>query len=225
MSFLRTGSGKTEVSVEAEEERRQRLMQMLWRGKIAPAFWTITGSLSLVVNIILIVILLVLAGQLFRLKSLVTHQLIGGLYDNFVLMDQAKIQTNVTVNTTIPVKFELPVKTNTTVVLTEDTQIQNASVTLVTGGVMINAPADIILPGGTSLPIALDITVPVDTTVPVVLNVPVDIPLNQTELHQPFVGLKSVVAPYYDLLNSSPDSWSEVICGPKGNWFCKPSRK
>jgi hypothetical protein len=32
------------------------------------------------------------------------------------------------------------------------------------------------------------------------LNVDVDIPLNQTDLHEPFVGLQGVVKPYYCLL-------------------------
>jgi hypothetical protein len=42
----------------------------------------------------------------------------------------------------------------------------------------------------------------VDTTVPVTLNVPVDIPLNETELHEPFVGLQDVVRPFYCMINS-----------------------
>jgi hypothetical protein len=33
-----------------------------------------------------------------------------------------------------------------------------------------------------------------------VLDVPVDIPLSQTELHEPFVGLREVVEPYYCLV-------------------------
>ena len=44
---------------------------------------------------------------------------------------------------------------------------------------------------------ALDLIVPVDQMIPVNLNVKVDIPLNQTDLHKPFVGLQEVVRPYY----------------------------
>jgi hypothetical protein len=49
--------------------------------------------------------------------------------------------------------------------------------------------------------------VPVDAEVPVVLQVPVNIPLSQTELHEPFVGLQEVVAPYQELLGGLPDAW------------------
>ena len=72
------------------------------------------------------------------------------------------------------------------------------------------APADIVLPVGLELPISLDITVPVDAEVPVVLQVPVNIPLSQTELHEPFVGLQEVVAPYQGLLGDLPDAWLET---------------
>ncbi|MEN6408318.1 MAG: hypothetical protein ABFD44_01235 [Anaerolineaceae bacterium] len=188
----------------------------------APTFWTITGTISLIVNLILIVALMIMTRQLFNIKALVSDQLVDGLYQNFVKMDEAKIQTTVQVNSQIPVKFDLPVKTNTEVTLTQDTSIYGAKVTLNTGGLTItDAPADIILPAGTRLPIALNITVPVDASVPVALTVPVDIPLNQTELHEPFVGLQEVVKPYRDWLQAFPSSWQEVLCGsPAPNW-CK----
>jgi len=196
------------------------------REKVAPAFWTVASIFSMIVNVILIIILLVVARQLFSLKSMVGDGLLGGLYQNFILMDQASIKTNVVVETTIPVRFTLPVKTNTSVTLTENTRIDGALVTLNTGGLNItNAPANIILPAGTVLPIALDITVPVDTQIPVTLNVPVDIPLDQTELHAPFVGLQGVVSPYYWLLQPQIKSEADIpackyslgLCG----WFFK----
>ncbi len=190
--------------------------------KFLPAFWTITGVLSLAVNVVLIVIVIALGAQVFKLKQLLSNQLIGGLYDNFVLMDQASIHTSVQVDSTIPVQFDLPVKTNTTVVLTSDTAISGAHVNLSTGGLSIsNAPADIVLPAGTRLPIALDITVPVSTTVPVQLTVPVDIPLKNTELHAPFVGLQNVVAPYQQLLSSPPNSWEQFMCGIPASGLCR----
>jgi hypothetical protein len=193
----------------------RRKWRWFWQGRIFPAFWTITGVISLVVNIILVVILILVGRELFVAKSLV-EGLVGGLHNNFVLMDQAHIKTTINVATTIPVQFELPVKTNTTVVLTEDTTIKGASVTLYTGGLYIeNAPTDIILPAGTNLPIALDISVPVSISIPVQIPVDVDIPLNQTELHQPFVGLQQVVLPYKDLLNGLPNSWNAVINNKK----------
>jgi len=183
----------------------------------APAFWTIASVLSLIVNVILIVVLVSVASQLFALKQVVETQVLGGLYQNFVLMDQAHIRTTIPVTTTVPAKFDVPLKTNTTVVLTEDTTINDATVaSLQVGGAygglaITNAPATIVLPAGTRLPVALELTVPVDQTIPVSLDVAVDIPLTQTELHQPFVGLQEVVRPYYDMLKGLPNSWDELL--------------
>lgn len=162
-----------------------------------PTLWTIASILSLIVNVIL---LLVVIGLLVVLKPLVGDHLLGGLYNNFVLMDQANIQTTITVQDQIPIKFDLPVVTNTNVVLTEATYIEGALVTLNTGGLYIaNAPANIVLPAGTSLPVSLNIVVPVEQQIPITLQVPVNIPLSQTELHDPFVGLRKVVEPFYVL--------------------------
>ena len=209
--------------------RRRRLPRWLWQGKLGPAFWTVGAALSFLLNIVLIVALLVLARELFALKGLVQHQMLGGLASNFQKMDEAVIRTEVVVNDTIPidfdlpVRFDLPVNTTTTVVLTEDTFIREARVNLRTGGLVItDAPTDIVLPAGTELPIRLSIVVPVDTVIPVqadipiTLKVPVAIPLRETELHEPFVGLQEVVSPYLNLLERAPDSWREALCGPDG---------
>lgn len=187
------------------------------RMNIAPAFWTTASTLSLIVNLILIVIVILLASQLFTIKKIVNEQLIGGLYSNFQLMDQAHIRTTIPVKTSVPARFDLPLKTDTTVKLTQDTYIRSARVSLYGGVVTINsAPTDIILPAGTELPVHLELTVPVDQSIPVELDVNVDIPLEQTELHQPFVGLQAVLDPYYTLLNQLPNSWGEVLCGSAG---------
>jgi hypothetical protein len=202
--------------------RRRAWKRVLWQGRIGPAFWTTTGVISLTVNIILVVILLLVARQLFDIKQLISSQLVGGLATNFAQMDQATIKSVIPVDDNILVKFDLPVKTNTNVILTQDTVLTNAQVSVYTGGLVINnAQADIVLKAGTVLPIALDIIVPVETTVPVHLNVAVNIPLNQTELHQPFVGLQNVVSPYQALLNNLPDSWSQVFCVKDSQGKCK----
>lgn len=202
------------------------IKKVFWQGKLLPAFWTIASLVSITVNLILIVFLILLGRQLFALKSLVEEGLIGGLYKNFVLMDQAHIVTDINVNASIPIRFDLPVSTNTTVVLTKDTKIPNTWVALNTVGqginLSINAPADITLPEGTPLDIQLTIMVPVSTTVPVSLPVHVDIPLNQTELHQPFTGLQNVVAPYRDFLGGLPNTWDDTpLCTPKTEWMCQ----
>jgi hypothetical protein len=177
---------------------------------MAPAFWTIASTLSLIVNVILIIVLF---SVLFGVKQsgLQTSQLVdlgtsflGGLYTNFEKMDRANIATDVQVQTTIPVKFDLLLNQQTSVVLSQDVTINNALVTVNTGGLNITrANTTIVLPQGTTLPIVLNLNVPVDTTVPVTLNVPVNIPLSQTQLHVPFVGLQNVVGPFYCMLAPS----------------------
>jgi hypothetical protein len=196
--------------------------KLIWQGKIGPAFWTVTGILSMLLNAALIVFLILLGREVFTLKNLVSDQLVGGLAENFALMDEAVIQTNVVVNDQIPIQFTLPVNKKTTVVLTTDAIITGARVNLSTGGLTIfNAPTDIILPEGTPLDIKLDMEIPVETTIPVTLYVPVNIPLNETELHQPFVGLQQVVQPYQQLLNDLPNSWEEVLCVEERDLFCR----
>ena len=204
--------------------------KFVWQGKILPAFWTIASLFSISVNIILLIILILLGRQLFALKSLFQEGLIGGLYDNFVLMDQAHIRTSIDVVDTIqvedeiPVVFDLPLQQDTTVVLVDDTTIPGAIVYLNETPVRTT----VVLPQGTPLNITLNLSVPVNTRVPVTLNVPValkvpvDIPLSETELHTPFTGLQTVVSPYQDLLTSLPDSWEQTpICGSLTRWFCK----
>ncbi len=185
----------------------------IWREKVLPAFWSVGALLSIGLNVVLLVVVIVLGKQVFALKDLLTNDVVGGLYYNFLLMDQATIETTIQVEDSIPVQFDLMLDQETTVVLTEDTPIDDAIISLTTGGLNIQrAPTDIVLPAGTSLPIALDLVVPVDTEVPVTLTVPVKIPLNETELHEPFTGLQDVVSPYYWMLNDAPNTWGEVFC-------------
>jgi hypothetical protein len=177
------------------------------RASLGPPFWTVASIISLFVNGILIIVLfgLLLNMQRFDVGNALNmgNSLLGGLYNNFEKMDRASIATNVQVNTTIPVQFDLQLNQQTNVVLSQDVAIENARVTVNTGGLNItNALTTIVLPQGTILPVVLNLTVPVDTTVPVTLNVPVDIPLDQTELHEPFTGLQDVIRPFYCMINS-----------------------
>ncbi len=171
-----------------------------------PAFWTIASIISLTVNVVLLIVLL---AVLLNIKKLnmgsalgIGNNLLGGLYTNFEKMDRAHITATIPVETTIPVKFDLQLNQQTDVVLSEDVTITNALVTVNTGGLNITrAGTTIVLPQGTTLPVFLNLTVPVDTTVPVTLNVAVDIPLQQTQLHEPFAGLQDVVKPFYCMIN------------------------
>jgi hypothetical protein len=224
-----------------------RLVQVLkgqkvvsWH-QIGPPFWTLTGTLSLVVNIILIAVLFSAGRQLFTIKDIASNQVLGGLYTNFVKMDDAHIRANILVsdtiqvkdtiqvNDTIPVVFDLPLKKDTKVKLTKDTPLNNTTIYL--NGAAV--PLNLVLPKGTELSINLNMTVPVDQKIPVTLNVPVslnvpvhlsvpiDIPLNQTQLHEPFVGLQKVVGPYNDLLSGLPASSQQLfLCGKLTGWLC-----
>lgn len=185
--------------------------------KLGPAFWTVTGIMSLVVNVVLIAILLAvlpLLGSLNVNPLAIGSNLLGGLHTNFEKMDQAHIMTEIQVNTEIPVQFDIPINTQTNVVLSQDVSITGARVTLQTGGLeIVQAPTNIILPAGTVLPINLNLTVPVDKMVPVSLIVPVDIALNQTDLHDPFVGLQEVIRPLYCLVEPNAANLDgQLIC-------------
>jgi hypothetical protein len=171
-----------------------------------PPFWTIASAISMVVNIVLLIVVLALLGNIQKLNMGsalgIGNNLLGGLYTNFEKMDRAHIKTTIPVTTTIPVKFDLQLNQQTNVVLSQPVTITNALVTVNTGGLNITrAATTIVLPEGTTLPVFLNLTVPVDTTVPVTLNVDVDIPLENTELHEPFSGLQEVVKPFYCMIS------------------------
>lgn len=215
---------------QAFQARQSNKPAMHAAGRIMPAFWTIASLISITVNVLLIVIVLVLVTQLFRIKEMLQVRVIDGLYQNFEKMDQASIITTIqvsdtiTVNDTIPVVFDLPLKQGTEIILTKDTPIRKATVYL--NGQPV--PTDIVLRQGTHMSIALDMIVPVNQTipielqVPIKLQVPVNIPLSETELHEPFLGLRGVVAPFKLLLDSWPDSWAELSCEMIGGSGCKP---
>ncbi len=122
-------------------------------------------------------------------------------------------QHNHQVNAQIPLNFNLPVSQNTQVVLTGDVSIPGAHVVINTGGLNINAQANVTLPAGTTLPIALNLDIPVQSTIPISLQVPVSIPMNQTELHEPFTGLQTSLRPLYCLFNKNAQY-------PEGMYIC-----
>lgn len=190
-----------------------------WPFKFLPAFWTIASLLSMTVNIVLIVILLITFQMLGAIQNTTDDQvsgLLGGLYTNFVKMDQANIRTNIHVEKEIPVQFSLNVSGPTNVTLSQPVTIGGALVTVQTGGLnIVNARATIVLPQDTLLPINIqNLVVPVDQKVLAVLDVPVDIPLDQTELHEPFVGLREVVQPWYCMVEREATVNGVQVCSP-----------
>ena len=191
--------------------------------RLGPPLWTTISLLSLLINAILIAVLLGIGSQIFSAKKLINEQLLSGLSENFAEMDQASIQTVIPIrDQSVQAQFNLHIDTTTTVVLSEDVAINDATIyDLRAGNLYIyQATTDIKLPAGTELPINLTLDVPVDQQIPVNLDVPVDIPLSQSQLHEPFTGLKEVVDPYILLLDRLPDSWTEVFCGQTPGKVC-----
>jgi len=198
---------------EPEPEPRRRRYQFL------PAFWTIASVMSFTVNIVLLIALLIALQLLGAIQLTAGDQisgLLGGLYTNFVKMDQANITTNIHVEKEIPVQFTLNVSGPTNVMLSQDVTINGALVTVQTGGLnIVNARATIVLPQNTVLPINIEnLVVPVDQKVLAVLDVPVDIPLDQTELHEPFTGLQQVVKPWFCLVQPNAIMNNVQVCSP-----------
>jgi len=191
------------------------------QNRLLPAFWTLASILSLAVNLVLIGILLSLWMRPYDQFS----GILGGLYNNFVKMDQATISANVPVQQSIPLNINVPVTIPTVtadITLTKAAEITNVGVQITEGGVTINAlAAKVTLPVGTPLSVEIKnmppFNLPVQDQIPISLNIPVNIPLNQTQLHEPFFGLQEVVRPYYCLLEPNATFNGVLICSPLAN--------
>ena len=188
------------------------------------AIWDVSSIISLVVNIVLAVIIITLGMRLQQLQDTV-NGLLGGLYDNFVRMDNSVISTTISVNQDIQLDFMLPVvQEETYVTLTRDVTIRGAMV-----GVL-SLPTTVTLPRGTSLPISLNIEVPVQRTIPVNLTVPVYIKLaealpadpNTANLHSAFIGLQNTVGPFYCLLEPGAVDYTGAAICQQGAYSPKP---
>ncbi|HSB01258.1 MAG TPA: hypothetical protein VLE49_11445 [Anaerolineales bacterium] len=185
------------------------------RFRFLPAFWTIASLMSITVNIILIVILLIVFQMLGAIQGTADDKvsgLLGGLYTNFVKMDQATISSTIPVDAVIPLNITVPVQTTTRITLAESVVIPNAHVRITTGAMNINADAVVTLPANTPLMVTLDFPLNVQNSIPIHLDVPVNIPLNQTELHEPFVGLQKVVEPWYCIVEPNATVNGLQVC-------------
>lgn len=187
------------------------------QNRLLPAFWTVASVISMLVNVVLIAVLLVALRMLGTIQLTADDQfsgMLGGLYHNFVKMDQATIAANIPVTADIPLNIVVPVQTTTRIFLAESVVIPNAHVRITTGTVNIDADAEVTLPANTPLNVRLDFPLPVQNTIPISLNVPVNIPLSQTQLHEPFVGLQQVVKPYYCIVEPNATLNGVQICSP-----------
>ncbi|HLA08498.1 MAG TPA: hypothetical protein VJ022_13710, partial [Anaerolineales bacterium] len=195
-----------------------------YRYQFLPAFWTVTGILSLVVNGVLLSVLLIALQMLGAIQLTAndkTSSLLGGLYLNFLKMDEATIAANIPVQQMVPLNINVPVTITGAIAdikLTSPAVINNAHVLITEGGVQINADAIVTLPVGTPLTVEINtrnpFNLPVQAEIPVSLNVPVNIPLKNTELHEPFTGLQQVVRPLYCLVEPNALVNNVQICSP-----------
>lgn len=174
------------------------------------AFRNFAILFSFIMNFVLVVILLLVVQQIFMIKNGIAEPLIDGLHSNFVGLDQATIVSTVVVDDTIPINFTLPINQETTVVLTQAVPLNaNTSFNLGEFG-SINGTVSLNLPPGLALPVQLQMDVPVQSDIPILLNVPVNIALQDTQLHQPFVNLRDLFEPFVRSLDNLPSEWNDV---------------
>ncbi len=216
---------------EARERYNEspRLQKLSYQGKFMPAFWTVAGIFSLLVNIVLLGLLISMGHQIFQLKSALAKG-VTGVYDGLTLMDQAHIVTTVPVETTVqlqdnlPVVFNLPIKQSTQLQMVQGANLPGASILL--NGTWV--PTNLTLPAGTPIQVNMDMTipvsqsVPVDVTVPVSLLVPLDLAVDQTDLHQSIIGIQGAIQPYKEFMASSFNSSKDISLCQKwwAGWLC-----
>ncbi len=190
-----------------------------WNSGFFPLFWTIASAISLTINVLLCLLVFGLLSIREPVTKTVTGQstgLLGGLYSNFQEMDKATIRRTIPVDASIPLDIMVPVNNaGATITMVGAPAEFDAHVVINTGVLKINAPARVtLLRSVTPLNINLQgLVVPVQTAVPVHLDVPVEIPLKDTELHKPFVGLQEVIRPWYCLVLPKADALYMQNCG------------
>ncbi|MCB8943626.1 MAG: hypothetical protein H6658_07715 [Ardenticatenaceae bacterium] len=183
-----------------------------WSGKPWQAFKTFAILFSFTVNIVVIIVLLLAAPLIIPIVDSIAKPIVGGLTSSFVDMSKAKIVRTITVEDEIPIEFTLPLETKTDVVLAESVPLNvPAQFNLPGNGGRINGQVAIELPQGLILPVELKLEVPVQEQIPVALNVDVEIPLDETELGQPFNTLRGLFEPLNNLLLKLPATNDELI--------------
>jgi len=188
-----------------------------WSSRFLPAFWTIASVLSLIVNVILFALLLIAFRMLGEVRTTTEDQvsgLLGGLYENFVRMEDATISRTIPVDANIPIDIMVPIQ-NVPIRLSQPADIRDVRVVIDMPGFHLDSPRTrVILPAGTPLVVNFDSPLPVQNTIPVHLDVPVNIPLRETQLREPFQGLQQVVRPWYCLVEPNAFLNGQEVCSP-----------
>jgi len=184
---------------------------LIWNGKPWQAFKNLAIIMSFALNLVLIIFLIVAAFYIIPIVNSIAEPMVGGLHQSFVDIGQAHIVRTISVEDSIPVVFDLPVEAVTDAVLTEPVPM-NIPTTFVlpAGGGFINGNVAFELPAGTRLPVEFSTMVPVNQSVPVNLDVQVDIPMQETELNEPFTDLQQLFAPLDSFLTNLPSSNTEL---------------
>lgn len=180
--------------------------------RLGRAFYNFAVIFSFIMNFVLIIVLAIVVQQIFMIKNGIAEPLIDGLHGSFVGLNNAVIVTEIPVNDTIPINFDLTVEDETVVTLTEDVVINNVPAVFFIsgGGGTITGAVNITLPKGAQLPVSLKLIVPVEQQIPIAINVPVNIPLANTELSPAFQELRALFEPFVRALDNLPGEWSEV---------------
>lgn len=176
-------------------------------------FWRFMVIFSFIVNIILVIVLLVLGLLIFDIKSNIAQPLVNGLHSSFVGLDQATIDWTIPVRDEIQVVLDIPLETETIVRLTQPVPLQvNALIDLPgINAYNVTATVNLQLPQGLELPVALDLDVAVNQPLPIALDVRAVIPLNQTQLHDPFENLRLLFEPFARSLYNLPSNFGQAI--------------
>ncbi|MDZ4768578.1 MAG: hypothetical protein SGJ24_05575 [Chloroflexota bacterium] len=175
---------------------------------IGAFIWRFMVIFSFIINIVLVVVVIGLAVLIFDIKNNIVTPLVAGLHSSFVGLDEATIDWTIPVRDTIPVAFDLPLDQNTVVILTENVPLTVFASISAPPLELSSATVSLTLPAGTRLPVALDLMVPVSTEIDVSLDVRAIIPLNQTQLHDPFENLRLVFEPITRGLYNLPNDYN-----------------
>jgi hypothetical protein len=188
------------------------MRQWIWEGKLWSAFKNAAIFISFGINMVLLVFLIIAANFIIPATKMIAEPLVEGLHQSFIDMSDAHITRTIVVQDSIPVVFDLPVQTQTVATLTQPVPM-NIPTTFVlpAGGGFINGTVSFELPAGTELPVELNIIVPVSETIPIEIAVEVDIPLEETELSEPFLRLQSLIAPFDKFLSGLPANNREFL--------------
>ncbi len=196
------------------------MRDFIWQGKPWQAFKSFAIIFSFVVNLVLLIVLLFAGPLIIPIVADIAVPIVDDLDTSFVEMGDAQIVRTIKVDDTLGINFILPLEDKTDVILAEDVRLlRPATVSFPGNASVIFGQVDLTLPAGTVLPVTLKLDVPVSQTVPVKLDVQVEIPLNETDLGQPFQRLEGRFGPLNHLLTSLPASNEALMTAVRGAIF------